>query len=55
MIDGYSTPCRLGQNSNSGGISLYVREDISSFLTVIGKAPFKSFYVELITCVMKST
>ena len=45
VIDSYGTRYRLDRNSNGGGILLYIREDIPSYL--IEKEPVKSFYVEL--------
>ena len=47
VIDGYSTHCRLDQNSNSGEILLYMREDITSYLTTTEKALIESFYEKL--------
>ena len=47
FIEGFSTPYRLDSDSNSGGILLYVREDIHSNLTVIQNKPLESFFVEL--------
>ena len=47
MIDGFSTTYKLDRNSNSGGILLYIREDILSYLIAIEKEPVESFYVEL--------
>ena len=46
-IDGYSTPYRLDGNFNSGGILLYIREDIPSYLIATKKEPVESFYVKL--------
>ena len=47
VIGGYSTPYRSGRNSNDGGILLYIREDISSYLIATEKAPVEGFYVKL--------
>ena len=47
VIDGYSTLYRSGRNSNDGGILLYIKEDISSYLIATEKAPVESFYVKL--------
>ena len=47
VIDSYGTRYRLDRNSNGGGILLYIREDIPSYLIATEKEPVKSFYVEL--------
>ena len=47
MIDGYSTPYRLDRNSNGGGILLYIRGDISSYLIATENKSVESFHVEL--------
>ena len=47
VIDGYSTPYRLDRNSNGGEISLYIREDIRSYVNATEKKPVESFYVKL--------
>ena len=45
LIDGFSTPYRLDQNSNGGGLMLLVREDIPSNL--VEAKPIEGFYIEL--------
>lgn len=47
MIGAFSILHRLGRNSNSGGISLYIREDTLSYLIAIERGSVESFYVEL--------
>ena len=47
FIEGFSTPYRLGCDSNGGGILLYVREDIPSNLIAIENNPIEHFFVEL--------
>ena len=47
VIDGYSTLYRLDRNSNDGGILLYIKEVIPSYLVATEKEPVESFYVEL--------
>ena len=43
VIDGYSTTYRLDRNSNGGEISLYIREDIRSYVNATEKKPVESF------------
>ena len=47
VIDGYSTLYRLDRNSNDGGILLYIKEVIPSYLVATEKEPVESFYVEI--------
>ena len=47
VIDGYSTLYRLDRNSNDGGILLYIKEVIPSYLVATEKEPVERFYVEL--------
>ena len=47
LIDGCSTPYRLGGNSNGGGLMLLVREDIPSNLVEAEAKPIEGFYIEL--------
>ena len=47
LIEGFCTPYRLDRNLKSGGILLYVREDIPSNLITVDISPIESFYVEL--------
>ena len=47
LIDGFSQPYRIDQNSSGGGIMLYVREDIPSNLLKVEALPIEGFYVEL--------
>ena len=45
LIDGFSTPYRLDQNSNGGGLMLFVREHISSNLVEAEAKPVEDFYM----------
>ena len=47
LIEGFSTPYRLNQNSNGGGLMLFVREDIPSNLVEAEAKPIEGFYIEL--------
>ena len=47
VTDGYNTLYRLDGNSNSGGILLYKREYILSYVIAIEKNPVERFYMEL--------
>ena len=48
VINGFSTPYRLDNKSNGGGIMMYFREDIPSNLPATDeKNDIDSFYVEL--------
>ena len=49
LIEGFSIPCRLDRTAEGGGISLYIREDISfKYLKKITmKDSFEAFFVEL--------
>ena len=47
VTDGYNTLYRLDGNSNSGGILLYKREYILSYVIAIEKNPVEKFYMEL--------
>ena len=47
IIDGFSVPYRLDRNCLSGGLMLFVKEDIPSNLLSIEEKPIESFYVEL--------
>ena len=47
FIEGFCSPCRLDCDSNSGGILLYVREDIPSNLIALENKPIGSLFVEL--------
>ena len=47
LIDGFSQPYRIDQNSSGGGIMFYVREDIPSNLLKVESLPIESLYVEL--------
>ena len=47
LIDGFSQPYRIDQDSSGGGIMLYVREDIPSNLLKVESLPIEGFYVEL--------
>ena len=47
LINGFSQPYRIYQNSSDGVIMLYVREDIPSNLLKIESIPIEGFYVEL--------
>ena len=46
-INGFNTPFRLDRNSNSGGIMLFVREDIPAKVVDSEKPPIEGFYVEI--------
>ena len=41
------TPYRLDRNSNGGGLMLFVREDIPSYLVEAEAKPIEGFYIEL--------
>ena len=43
VIDGYSTPYRLGRNSNGGGILLYIRKISRLTLLLLPKSTNKLF------------
>ena len=45
LIDGFSTPYRLGRNSNGGGLLLFVREDIPSNLVEAEAKPIEGLYI----------
>ena len=45
-LEGYATPCRLDINANSGGILLYIREDIPSKLLNTDLS-IEGFFVEI--------
>ena len=47
VINGYSTLYRLDKYSNGGGILLYKREGVQSYLTATENKPVKSFHVEV--------
>ena len=47
LIDGFSTPYRLDQNSNGGGLMLFVRDDIPSNLAEAVAKPIEGFNIEL--------
>ena len=47
LIDEFSMPYRLDQNSNDGGPMLFVREDIPSNLVEAEAKPTEGFYIEL--------
>ena len=47
LIDGFSTPYRLDQNSNGGGFMLFFREGIPSNLVKAETKPVEGFYIEL--------
>ena len=47
LIDGFSTPHRLDQNSNGGRRMFFVREDIPSNLVEAETKPIEGFYIEL--------
>ena len=44
VIDGYSTPSRIDQNCNGGGILLYVREEIPFCLIATNKSAYLEFW-----------
>ena len=46
-INGFNTPFRLDRNSSSGGIILFVREDIPAKVVDSEKPPIEGFYVEI--------
>ena len=47
FIEGYHTRFRFDRNGNSGGILLYVREDIQTKVIHCDFPTFESFYVEI--------
>ena len=47
FTDGFSAPYRLDRNCFSGGLRLFVREDIPCNLLTIEEKPVESFYAEL--------
>ena len=47
LIDGFGQPYRTDRNSSSGGIMLYVREDIPSNHLKVESLPVEGLYVEL--------
>ena len=47
LSNGYSEPFRIDQNSQGGGIMLYVREDIPSNLMGVETFPTEGFYLEI--------
>ena len=47
LIDGFSQPYRIDQNSSGGGIMLYIREDTPSNLLKVKSLPTEVSYVEL--------
>ena len=50
LIDGFSTPHRLCRNSNGGGLTLFVREDIPSNLIETEATLIECFYIEVNLC-----
>ena len=47
LVAGFSTLHKFDQNSNSGGLMLFVREDIHSNLAEAEEKPVEGFYIEL--------
>ena len=47
VLNRFSAPHRLDRNCLDGGLMLFVREDIPSYLLTIEEKPIESFYVEL--------
>ena len=47
LIDRFTKSCRLDQNSNGGGLILFVREDIPWNLVEAEEKPSEGFYTEL--------
>ena len=47
LIDRFTRSCRLDQNSNGGGLILFVREDIPWNLVEAEEKPSEGFYTEL--------
>ena len=50
VLNRFSAPHRLDRNCLDGGLMLFVREDIPSYLLTIEEKPIESFYVELNLC-----
>ena len=47
FLDGFETPFRQTRNRNSGGIMLYIRNDIPAKVVSTDNWSIESFYVEL--------
>ena len=47
LLDGFGTPFRLDRNRNSGGIMLFIRNDISAKVFPTDDRSIESFYVGL--------
>ena len=47
MLNGFSAPFRFDRNDKGGGIILYIREDIPSWLVSTKSSSIKVFFVEI--------